>query len=94
MAKKTTKPDEPVVKLKNLGPKTAEKLNLVGIKTIDDLHNVGAIEAYVRLKHLNPTFISLLGLYAMQAGLMGIHWLDLPEEIKSDLKEKIKQKLP
>lgn len=76
-------PDDRLLeKLKNIGPKTAERLALVGLNTIGGLREVGAVEAYVRLKKLNPEFISVVGLYAMQAGLMDLHWLHLPQEIK------------
>jgi len=93
MTKQNHKQDMSVVKLKNLGAKTASRLKLVGITTIGDLNRVGAVAAYCRLKRLNPSFMSLLGLYAMQAGLMGIHWLDLPEEVKSDLKNTADKEL-
>jgi len=90
MVKKNRGLDNSVGQVKNIGPKTAEKLAMVGITTVDDLHEVGAIEAYCRLRRLNPAFISLVGLYAMQAGLMGIDWRDLPGQIKTDLKEKLR----
>ncbi|MBW4438701.1 MAG: TfoX/Sxy family protein [Pleurocapsa minor GSE-CHR-MK-17-07R] len=72
----------------NLGPKTAALLAQVGIPDLETLGQVGAVEAYCRLKRAFPRQVSLNALYGMEAALMRIHWLHLPDEIKQSLREQ------
>lgn len=78
----------PVNELRNLGPKTAEWLNEVGIHSIEDLRQAGAIGAYRKLKALNPK-VSFLALIAMHAALQGRDW----REVTADEKEMLKSLL-
>ncbi len=73
-------------KLRNLGPKSIEWLNDVGIVTVDDLEALGAVEAYRRVKHRYPRQASLNLLYGLQAALLNIHWNELSPEMKADLR--------
>lgn len=75
----------PIEHLRNLGPKTGRLLRDVGVATIEDLRKIGPVEAYYRLKSLSPPKVSLNALWAMQAGLLDMHWQQLPAEIKSEL---------
>jgi hypothetical protein len=77
----------------NPGPKTMARLADVGIPDMTTLAQVGAVEAYVRLKRAYPRDISLNALYGMEAALMRIHWLHLPEEIKQSLREQAAARL-
>jgi len=79
---------EPIVGVRNLGPKTALALSEVGIHTRADLDAVGAVEAYQRLR-TRAGNVSLNALYAMQAGLMNVDWRDLPDELKTALREAV-----
>lgn len=75
-------------KLKNLGPKTARALVAVGIADEATLRSLGPVEAWRRLKAANPRETSLVGLYAIYGALAGVHWNDLPDELKASLKEE------
>lgn len=75
-----------ISKLRNLGPKSAEWLEQVGIATIEQLGEIGVVEAYLRVKTAMPKRASLNLLYGMQAGMMNIHWKDLPPDMRQALK--------
>jgi len=70
--------------LKNLGLKSQEMLNAVGIYTYEDLSKHGAIQVYLKVKQkgLKP---SLNLLHALEGALRDIHWNKLPKEIRSEL---------
>jgi DNA transformation protein len=76
--------------LKNLGPKTRQWLNEVGIYTLDDLRQVGALEAWRRIKRLYPTRVSVNALYGLEGALTNRHWNDIPEAYKAELRELAK----
>lgn len=72
--------------LKNIGAKTEHWLRQIGVNGYDDLNRIGSVEAYRRLKSMYPDKINLLALYALEAALWNIHWLELAPEIKDQLK--------
>ncbi|NJN80198.1 MAG: TfoX/Sxy family protein [Anaerolineales bacterium] len=77
--------------MKNLGPKSTEWLASVGIHTLDDVANIGVVEAYKRVKMAYPEKVSLNMLYGLQAALLDLNWKDLPLDIKEDLKRKVEE---
>jgi hypothetical protein len=48
-----------------------------GIRTVDELEELGAVKAYVRAKTLRPKQVSLNLLWAMAAGLEDRDWREL-----------------
>lgn len=74
--------------LKNLGPKTSERLRSVGIKTPKDLVEVGAVEAYCMLKLTYPDSTSVVVLTAIQGALMDVDWREVPSVLSDDLKRE------
>ncbi len=78
-----------VSKLMNLGSKSAQALDSIGVCSEDDLRKLGVVDAYRRLKHANPKGVSLNMLYAMQGALMNIHWNQVSDEIKEDLRRRV-----
>lgn len=74
--------------LPNLGPKSDAWLSEVGIASVEDLREIGAVAAYRRLKHWNPRLVSLNALYAMHAALEGVPWQAIDPETKARLKEE------
>lgn len=75
--------------MRNIGPASAHWLSEVGIDSVEDLERVGVVEAYRRIKELQPDKVSLNLLWAMQGALMDLHWTDVPDEIKQDLQGQI-----
>jgi DNA transformation protein len=72
--------------LRNIGPTTEEWLNEVGIHTVDDLQQVGALAAWRRLKSAFPAAVTLNALYALEAALLDMDWRKLPAERLAELK--------
>lgn len=71
-------------KLRNVGPKSGAWLRQVGVRSLSDLEDIGALEAYMRVKRagFRP---SLNLLYALEGALLDCHWQDIPEERRSEL---------
>ena len=67
------------VKLRNIGPKSAAWLRQTGVRTLDELKEVGALSAYVRIKRagFKP---SLNLLYALEGAILDCHWQEIPGE--------------
>lgn len=72
------------LKLRNIGPKSAAWLRQVGLHTAQDLHEAGALEAFMRVKRagFKP---SLNLLYALEGALLDCHWQEVPSERRSEL---------
>ena len=79
---------QPPSTLKNCGPVGDRWLAEIGIRSVADLKRVGPVAAYRELKRLHPREVNLMALYAMVAGLMGIHVNDLPPDLKAQLKRE------
>ena len=73
---------KPVSALRNLGPKSAMMLTEAGIVTLDELKELGAVKAYVRVKSLRPKFASLNLLWALAAGLEDRDWRHITAQEK------------
>lgn len=75
----------PIEKLRNLGPKSAHWLEQAGIRTCGDLKQTGAVAAYLMVKQQQPR-CSLNLLYALQGALTGVHWNQLTEKTRQQLR--------
>ncbi len=71
-------------KLRNIGPKSAAWLRQVGLRSREELTEVGTIEAFMRVKRagFKPT-LSLL--YAIEGALQDCHWQEVPEARRLEL---------
>lgn len=74
--------------LLNLGPKSAHWLEQVGIRTLGDLKQTGAVAAYLMAKQQEPK-CSLNLLYALEGALTGVPWNKLPKETKQRLQAAV-----
>ena len=79
---------QPIEEVKNLGEKSAAMLTAIGIEDSEQLKLLGAVKTYLAVKQRFPA-VSLNLLWAIDAGLQGIHWLDLPAERKQYLRSEL-----
>ena len=75
----------PIKRLLNIGPKSTQWLEAVGIRTEEDLEELGAVEAYRRVKAAFPGRVSLNLLWGLQGALLDLPWNELPPEMKDRL---------
>ncbi|MEO8801961.1 MAG: TfoX/Sxy family protein [Rudaea sp.] len=71
-------------KIRNVGPKSAAWLRQVGVRTQDDLEQLGPVEAFMKVKRagFRP---SLNLLYSLAGAIADCHWTDLSDERKAEL---------
>lgn len=63
----------------------------VGIQTLDELAELGAVKAYLRVKALKPKSVSLNLLWALAAGLDDRDWRALSAEEKAALRAEARR---
>lgn len=74
--------------LPNLGPKSSEWLNAIGIFTFSDMESVGAVEIYRQLRELDyPASLNLV--YAIHGATINCPWNHLPPDIRDDLRTQV-----
>lgn len=78
--------------LKNLGNTSVNWLQAVGIHNYEDLRQLGAVEAYIKIKKRGFRVSKVL-LYAIQGALLDVHWNDLEPDMKVDLVHEAEDKL-
>lgn len=76
--------------LKNLGVASVNILRAIGISNVQDLRQLGSVEAYTRIK-LRGISVSKVMLYALEGALMDVHWKDLDISLKKQLVAKAEQ---
>ncbi|MGA9332818.1 MAG: TfoX/Sxy family protein [Rudaea sp.] len=71
-------------KIRNVGPKSAAWLRQVGVRTQEDLVQLGPVEAFMKVKRagFRP---SLNLLYSLEGAIADCHWTDLSDERKAEL---------
>ncbi len=79
----------PIETLSNIGPKSARMLEQIGVATIDELRQLGSVNAYQKLQFCFANQLSLNFLWAMHAGLQDRDWRDVTTEEKDNLKEQL-----
>lgn len=79
-----------LAKLPGLGAKSAQQLSAVGIESEQQLRELGAIAAFVRLQSLTPK-PSLNFLYALVGALEGRRWQEVARTDKNRLLAELEQ---
>lgn len=71
-------------KLRNIGPKSAAWLRQVGLRSLDDLAAIGAVDAYMKVRRagFKP---SLNLLYSLEGALLDCHWQEVPDARRNAL---------
>lgn len=73
---------------RNIGPTIAKRLNEIGVYSLADLAEMTPVIAYNKMaqknhdKHLPICYY----LYSLQGALLDVHWNDVPESVKVELK--------
>jgi len=80
-----------LIQLKNLGPKSTQWLNAIGVYTLDDLREMGAIDC-CRILKAQGYSVSLNLAYAIEGALRDLHWTKLPESVKQQLRTALQSK--
>jgi DNA transformation protein len=73
-------------KLPNIGKEVESQLNKVGIFTYDELKDIGAEQAWLRIQEIDAS-ACIHRLLALEGAICGIRKTVLPEERKAELKE-------
>ncbi len=73
-------------KLPNIGNKVEEQLNTVDIFTYEDLKNLGAENAWLKIQSIDPS-ACIHRLLALEGALQGIPKKLLPDDRKAELKK-------
>ncbi|MEK0360779.1 MULTISPECIES: TfoX/Sxy family protein [unclassified Pseudomonas] len=74
--------------LKNLGKTSAQWLHASGIHTAEDLHRLGAVNAYQAVKSRGFNASRVL-LYAIEGALRDMNWKELPDTLKNELNQRL-----
>ena len=71
-------------KLRNIGPKSAAWLRQVGLRSLEDVAAIGAVDAYMKVRRagFKP---SLNLLYSLEGALVDCHWQEVPEARRNEL---------
>lgn len=72
--------------LLSIGNKVEQQLNEVGIRTINQLIEIGSRQAWLRIKRIDDS-ACINRLYALEGAIQGIRWHDLSEVVKEELRE-------
>ncbi|MEW4413067.1 TfoX/Sxy family protein [Clostridium sp. AN503] len=72
--------------LPNIGKVVEEQLNQVGIHTFEDLKELGAEQAWLKIQEIDDS-ACIHRLLALEGALKGVKKTMLPEDRKAELKE-------
>ncbi|MGD9630911.1 MAG: TfoX/Sxy family protein [Pyrinomonadaceae bacterium] len=76
--------------LRNLGGKSEEWLNAIGVFTRQDLERLGSVEIYRSLKEAGfPVSLNLV--WGIEGALADLDWRDLPADLKAELRAGIRK---
>ena len=76
-----------LIDLKNIGNTSALWLTTIGINNVEQLQEIGAVEAYTRIQERGIKVSKVL-LYALEGALLNTHWNDIPEAKKERLRQQ------
>lgn len=73
-------------KLPNIGKTVEDQLVLVGIQTVDELKDIGAKVAWLKIQEIDES-VCIHRLMALEGAIEGIKKTMLSDDVKADLKE-------
>lgn len=76
---------------KNIGATIEQHLNEIGVFSLADLAQLTPAVAYKTMcaRHPNKSFPVCYYLYSLQGALLDLHWDELPQKLKNDLKKAV-----
>ena len=71
-------------KMRNIGPKSAAWLRQVGLRTLDEISQIGVVDAFMKVRRagFKP---SLNLLYALEGAVLDCHWQEVPDARRTEL---------
>ena len=75
--------------MKNIGKVSRAWLFEIGIQDISQLRRFGSVQVYKMIRMNHPNKASLNLLWALEGAIQDIHWTEIPEELKEELKAKV-----
>ncbi|MFR1518867.1 MAG: TfoX/Sxy family protein [Clostridia bacterium] len=72
--------------LPNIGEAVAQQLESAGIRTAEQLRQIGSKDAWLKIQQADPS-ACLNRLYALEGAVRGVKKSELPPEVKAGLKE-------
>lgn len=84
--------DAPLLEMRNLGPAMVFHLNQAGITTPDELRKLGPVEAFRRIRTINPKVMgNRMALYAIYGALTDQDCIAIPQETKDWLEAELRK---
>lgn len=77
--------------LHNIGKTLEQKLNQVGINSVEDLYNAGSEQSLIRIRDIDDSACFNM-LCALEGAIQGIRWHKLSDERKEELKSFLRLK--
>jgi hypothetical protein len=77
-----------MAKIRNLGPVSSRWLASIEVHDVEELRELGVVNAY-RLLALRGHPVSLNLLWAMEAALRDVHWMEITPEDKDHLRAEL-----
>ncbi len=75
--------------MRNIGPKSIQWLNAVGVYNTDDLRKIGSSNVFLKVKQKGfPVSLNLL--WALEGAIKGKPWFSLSASEKMSLKDELK----
>lgn len=81
---------EKLTELPNIGKTLAQKLELIGIHSYEDLQAIGSQNAIIKIATIENSGVCINMLYALEGAIQGIRWHGLDKAKKQELKEFFK----
>jgi len=75
-----------LAKLPNIGKVVEEQLNQVGIKSVEELKQIGAKEAWLKIQRIDES-ACINRLMALEGAIQNVKKKDLSDDDKAELKE-------
>ena len=78
-------------KAPNIGKVLETQLNQIGINSVEELREIGSIEAVIRLNTIDKSCYNKL--YALEGAIQGIRWHQLSKEFREQLKTRLNESI-